>query len=163
MSDPVLSAEQREAIARAIHRGYVVAARADGQTVASNPSIVDWRDLPDTLRESNRAQADDIIEKLATIACTIVDADRVSTPFAFSDHEVEVLARAEHERWWRDRQRDGWRLGPVKDAEHKQHPDLVPWDDLTDAARELDRNAVRGIPAVLAAADLAIARTEETP
>jgi hypothetical protein len=42
----------------------------------------------------------------------------------------DVTPEQSHEAW-NDRMRaDGWRYGPVKDAEAKTHPCLVPWADL---------------------------------
>jgi hypothetical protein len=35
-----------------------------------------------------------------------------------------------HESWRRDKAKDGWKYGPVKDAEKKEHPCFVPYDQL---------------------------------
>ena len=37
---------------------------------------------------------------------------------------------ASHENWLRQKELDGWVYGEVKDAERKQHPCMVPFDDL---------------------------------
>lgn len=50
-------------------------------------------------------------------------------------------------RWMQERQAQGYVLGPERRG--MQHPDLVPWDKLSDVAQEKDRNAVREIPSVL--------------
>ena len=35
-----------------------------------------------------------------------------------------------HESWMKQKVADGWVYGPVKDAEAKTHPCMVPYDDL---------------------------------
>jgi voltage-gated potassium channel Kch len=132
-----------EDMARAGHRAYMAAAMARGETPAVNPSMVPWEELPEDLREANRAQAADVEEKLAAIGCTI---GATADDFAFTDAEVELLARREHDRWMAERRSRGWTFGPVRDDERKVHPKLVPWDELTTIDREKDRTAVRAIP-----------------
>lgn len=39
-------------------------------------------------------------------------------------------ASASHESWLEEKRRDGWTYGPVKDAEKKEHPCFVPYDEL---------------------------------
>lgn len=35
-----------------------------------------------------------------------------------------------HESWLREKERDGWKFGPVKDPEKKEHPCFVPYAQL---------------------------------
>ena len=35
-----------------------------------------------------------------------------------------------HESWLAEKERTGWKFGPVKDAEKKEHPCFVPYDQL---------------------------------
>ena len=37
---------------------------------------------------------------------------------------------ASHESWLEEKKRDGWKYGPVKDAEKKEHPCFVAYDEL---------------------------------
>jgi RyR domain len=76
------------------------------------------------------------------------DAD----PVELTGEQVEELARREHDRWQDERRQAAWRYGPVRDAHAKLSPYLVPWDELTEDVRNLDRDAVRLIPTVLARA-----------
>jgi RyR domain len=39
-------------------------------------------------------------------------------------------AQASHESWSAQKVADGWKYGPVKDPEKKEHPCLVPFADL---------------------------------
>jgi hypothetical protein len=155
----VLLAGQTETLARAIHANYVASRRLEGQSAETNPSMVDWQQLPDSLKESNRAQAADIFRKLALIDFDIVPmTDWDAEPLAFTADEIEVLAPGEHERWMKERLAAGWRPAAVKDEARKESPYLVSYGDLPENVKEIDRAAVRGIPGFLAEIGFAIVR-----
>lgn len=42
----------------------------------------------------------------------------------------DAPASSNHESWLREKERDGWKYGPVKNPETKQHPCFVPYDQL---------------------------------
>ena len=52
---------------------------------------------------------------------------------------TEMLARNTHENWSRQRMADGWRYGPRRDDSRKEHPSLVPYDQLSESEKEYDR------------------------
>jgi hypothetical protein len=52
---------------------------------------------------------------------------------------LELLARNTHEVWAQQRIADGWRYGPRRDDATKEHPDLVPYDELTEGEKQYDR------------------------
>lgn len=150
---------RKEEIARAVHADYLEQARARGRRIGAEPSLVPWNALPESLKRSNRRQADHIFAKLDAIGCALAPYDPTDPkPFEFEPSEVELLARMEHERWVEERREDGWRLGSAKDVERKVTPYLVPWEDLPEEVRQLDRNAVRNLPHLVAMADLSIVR-----
>ena len=151
-----------EQLAEAIHEEYVKSELAKGETVASKPSLVSWDELPETLRDSCRAQARDIPDKLERIACRVEVLDGPGAAFAFTDDEVDRLAEVEHERWWLDRVIDGWTWGEHKSTTARTHPDLVPWAALGARVQDVDRDAVRAIPRVLASAGLQVVRIADT-
>ncbi|MGD0247358.1 MAG: RyR domain-containing protein, partial [Streptosporangiaceae bacterium] len=74
----------------------------------------------------------------------------------FAPAELERLAEQEHERWMQERQAQGYVPGPDRAA--RQHPDLVPWADLSESSRNKDRNAVHEIPSILRQAGFLIIR-----
>lgn len=151
-----------ETLARAIHEDYVRHQDLEGATRETNPSVVDWEDLPETLRESNRDQARNIGTKLAAVGCDVEPlVERDSEPVAFSYEEVELMAEMEHDRWWSERVAAGWTFGHEKDIERKRSPYLVPWEDLTEEIREYDRNAVRGMPASMARVGFRVVRLRQ--
>ena len=53
---------------------------------------------------------------------------------------TEMMARNVHDVWARSRMNEGWIYGPVRNDELKQHPCLVPYEELTESEREYDRN-----------------------
>ena len=107
---PTDTGDFAEQLARAIHRGYVANARGRGETETANPSTVPWDRLPEDLRRANIAQAAAIGGKLRTIDAAVVPDGAGSTGFAFTDQEIELLARQEHDRWMRDRLAAGWTM-----------------------------------------------------
>ena len=50
----------------------------------------------------------------------------------------EVLARNTHEVWARQRIADGWRYGPARDDRRREHPSLVPYDQLPESEKKYD-------------------------
>jgi hypothetical protein len=145
-----LSSELIERLAQAVHANYRDRQQRVG--VAVSP----WSDLDEDTRDANRGQARGIPDKLRSIGCAIVPTPAVD--FAFTGPEIELLARAEHERWCTERTTAGWTHAAKRDNSAKLHPSLVAWDQLGPDDQDKDRDTVRDIPAVLAQAGLGIAR-----
>ena len=57
---------------------------------------------------------------------------------------TERLAEDVHDIWARQRIADGWTYGPRRDDRLKQHPNLVPYAQLTDPEKEYDRATALG-------------------
>lgn len=51
---------------------------------------------------------------------------------------LDAPASAQHDEWMRHKLAGGWTLGPVRDAERKTHPALVPYDDLPKETKAKD-------------------------
>ena len=47
-------------------------------------------------------------------------------------------AEQNHDNWMQYKIAQGWVYGPVKDAEKKEHPDLVPFKELPDIEQRKD-------------------------
>lgn len=152
----------REDLARAIHEAYVERRLLEGGVALDDSALKPWNRLTETLKEQNRYQAADIGNKVDLIGCEIRVLQSCKEPIRnFSEREVEFLAEREHERWVYQRLRDGWVYGDVKDAEKKQSPYLVPYEELSEEIKDRDREAVCNIPALLARAGLCVARKGE--
>ncbi|HUH70364.1 MAG TPA: NAD-binding protein [Mycobacterium sp.] len=147
-----------EAIAHAIHRRW----RAEQPSGKPAPA---WSELPESLKESNRAHARHTAVKLRSVGCDIAPLRDWDAPeFTFSDDEVEKLGIAEHDRWCAERIADGWTLDKTlkeADYEHKKTPYLVPLADLPDKIAEYDRIFVREIPTMLASVGLQVIRKQK--
>lgn len=48
----------------------------------------------------------------------------------FHFENPDAPPHASHESWLEQKRRDGWRYGPIKDPEKKEHPCMVPFNDL---------------------------------
>jgi RyR domain len=46
--------------------------------------------------------------------------------------------RSSHENWLKQKREEGWVHGPVKNAELKQHPCMVPFDNLPTSQKAKD-------------------------
>ncbi len=55
---------------------------------------------------------------------------------------TELLARNTHDRWAKLRFAEGWRQGPERSDQRKEHPGLVPYEQLSEAEKEYDRQTV---------------------
>ena len=53
---------------------------------------------------------------------------------------VEEMAKNVHEVWAQTRIEQGWTYGAERNDELKQHPCLVPYEDLSEEEKEYDRN-----------------------
>jgi hypothetical protein len=149
-----------EIIARAIHEDYVKNQKQAGETKYTNPSLVNWDDLPESLKESNRHQAAHIEVKMKAIGCGIQPLnDWDAAYFKFKQGEIELLAELEHQRWMEERKQNGWLYKPgFKNIGKKTSPHIVPYEDLSWELKESDRNMIRNLPSFLAKAGFQIYR-----
>jgi hypothetical protein len=46
------------------------------------------------------------------------------------DSGKELPPSASHESWLKEKAATGWKYGPIKDAERKEHPCFVPYEEL---------------------------------
>jgi len=64
---------------------------------------------------------------------------------------IEQLTENVHEIWAAKRMADGWTVGAKRNDDKKQHPCLVPYDDLPESEKAYDREIVdQTIKAMLA-------------
>lgn len=55
----------------------------------------------------------------------------------------ERLSRNVHEIWASQRMSEGWTLGRERSDARREHPCLIPYDDLPESEKEVDRVVVR--------------------
>jgi hypothetical protein len=144
-------------VARTIHDHYRDSIAAQGRNPDGEPAGQPWELLATSYRQANRHQADHVWAKLAVTDARAVPEEMVDS-FVLTPLEVERLAVIEHERWAADRHLDGWSYAPERDNQLKHHPQLIPYADLSEPMKDLDRFAVRGLPTLLARQGLGILR-----
>ena len=98
-----------EAIAKVCHE----ANRAYCQTIGDNSQAA-WEDAP----EWQRASAVKGVE--------------------FTRDNPSAPSSASHESWLAEKQATGWKYGPVRDPEKKEHPCFVPYSELPGEQRAKD-------------------------
>ncbi|MGA3398636.1 MAG: RyR domain-containing protein [Acetobacteraceae bacterium] len=138
-----------EEMAPKFHEGYRNTARAKGWYI--QPHIDQpFEKLDAALREDNIAAARRLPSVLALAGLGIepVNATQKSaapdskTLEAHLRHNLERLAEAEHDGWWDFRRRNGWTHGTPRDDANRIHPLMVPYEKLSEAAKDLDRDTV---------------------
>ncbi len=104
-----LSEAEHGAIARTVHEALRGWALAHGQS-----DIPHWDDAPNWMQNLTLESVRHAIEN--------VGAD----------------GRSQHEQWRVQKEHDGWRFGPLKDAAAKTHPLMIPYEALPDWERRKD-------------------------
>ncbi len=120
-----------------------------------------YEDLEAYQKDENVRTVRAIPEKLELVGCVMRPAQPGLRRVDFTDDEVELLARDEHERWLRDLG-PGWRHGDPTDKDLKVHVDYLPWPRLDPDEQEKDRNLVRQIPRIVELAGYVVVRTGES-
>jgi hypothetical protein len=150
-----------ELIAQAVHKDYLHRQKKKGETPETNPSMVKWEELPEELKESNRQQADHIGEKLKEMSCGIIPlTDWDEKLFEFTDAELEIMAKMEHDRYIFEREQKTWKKGP-KNIQKKKTPSLIPWEDMSPEMKGESREPARNLPFYLAEVGFKIIRLKE--
>jgi hypothetical protein len=80
----------------------------------------------------------------------------------FSVYEVEKMAEMEHDRWWDERVKRGWKPGP-RSPGNRTGPYLNPCDQLDERTKGYDRDFIRSYPKILEMVDLSIRRNNHEP
>lgn len=145
----VLLDGRSDELARVIHEHYRDSIAAQGRDPNAEPAGRSWENLDASYRNASRHQADHLGAKLAALDCRAVREELVES-FTFAPLEAERLAVIEHKRWAADRYLDGWTYAPERDNARKHHPQLIPYDTLSEPMKDLDRYAVRLTPTLLA-------------
>jgi hypothetical protein len=130
----------------------------EGGTPDKDPAMKPWRTLDTEYREASRSQAANIKRALQKNGFSIVSRTDWDEPLVeFSEPEVEKMAVMEHDRWWDERVKRGWKPGP-RSLENKTSPYLIPYEELDERTKGYDRDFVRLYPRILEMVDLSIRR-----
>ena len=126
-----------------------------------HPNSCPWEDLHEDIRDANRMVAGHFEIKLRAIDCRLgsIDEDKEAN---LNMDELEVISIMEHNRWWADRALNGWQLGPVRNDIQKVHPNMVPYDELSEADKQKDRDSVMEMTKILRSEGAIIVRNVQT-
>jgi hypothetical protein len=148
-----------ELLARELHQAYLDGLKKDGLVPEGSPSLTDWEDLPEEVKERNRMQADRIARILEQHGYRIVPlTDWIASDMVFRGDEILSMARMEHELWCQVMQEDGWQYAPERSVNNKTNPDLVPWDQLPPEEVEKNEKFIRDLPRVLSRSGFQVER-----
>jgi len=70
-----------------------------------------------------------------------IDTSEIKLPDKVNDL-IERLAENNHDIWALQRINEGWTYGPKRDDIKKEHPNLLPYNALTEPEKDYDRNSV---------------------
>jgi len=160
-------AEEMDKVARELHQRYLEQRKAEKKhDPAKNMQDRNWENLNETTRGWNRTPADHAAIKLRSLADhfriqrhslaedgTVILNTALSTKVRdIIEHvrkklseqrpEIEMLAEMEHDRWSAERISEGWQYAPDKNAELKQNPYLVNYQELGETIKQYDRESV---------------------
>lgn len=157
LRSPKLPAALREKIAQGLFEAYkkkrkeIARTEREKAELESDPSMYDWHELSNELKESTRSQADDIPRKLRAVNCFMLDQERgeplIRVP-EFTVTELDMLSEMEHERFNAERLQRQWKMG-ARASDKRTTPFIVPWRDLTQDWKDVDRVMVECVPRVL--------------
>ena len=104
----------------------------------------EWAKLDAFTRGSNISAADYHLVRLDMLKAMGLPASAEKLP----GETLELLAQLEHMRWCRYHYLNNWAFGQPENGKRKDprlrlHADLVPYENLTDAEREKDRENIR--------------------
>lgn len=144
-----------ERVARTVHD--LLRGSLDGESPYRAQS---YEELDDHIKEANRQQIRRAPLILAELGFRVEhkDCSGALPEVRLSEEEIERASVAEHEGWRRQKTANGYRFGPVRDDLARTHPSLVPWEELTDSVRNLDRQRVRLLPWIASMLKLKVQR-----
>ena len=146
--------ESLDQTARTIHENWlaetrkqIAAVRAAGDEAAAQKheakaTYRPWQELNEEQKGANRSQADHIAYKLRAVGLDPATTGRADWA-KLTEAQVETLARLEHARWAAYYWMTGWTYAAQRNDAKKQHPNLVPYDELDEPTKDYDRAAVR--------------------
>jgi len=152
--------EDIDELAHIIHEDYLKEQKLHKTHNPSKPSHREWEFLPEFFKNQNRSQADHLMVKVRTAGCSVKPKNAPETAFAIHEYDalIEKLAEMEHNRWNAHMLISGWKHGPERDDRRKIHPDIVPYEKLSEETKGYDRVPVKNIPKLLDVSGLKIVK-----
>jgi len=162
----------REALAEKLYATYKTSRLSMAENEEEKVSLdndasfkQEWSRLPNHLKESTRAQVDDIPRKIQLLGYSLHKSTKTNVSIKekdkdhtnqhqhqieeFNDQQLDMLSEIEHERWQSERVKNNWQAGD-RDPAAKKTPFLVPYKDLEQKWKDVDKAMVECIPSILA-------------
>lgn len=141
-----------ELISKSFHEKYLEEMK--NFKTLDNPAMQPWEKLSNSFKDNNRSQARDVPKKFYNLGYKIRYSsdkliDRNPKKLLLTSDEIEIMAQMEHQRYIGEKLKSGWVFGPERDNELKESPYLVPWEELSETIKNVDREAVRKIPEII--------------
>ncbi len=141
----------------AVHQAYL----EERSKHPTQSNLVPWKLLRVDFKHSTRQQAACAADILRRSGFDDIEANATANQIPlpeFTPEEIEHMAEMEHGRWNVERLDSGWRHAEKKDESRKLSPYLVPWQNVPEAIKDYDRQAVCTWPGILAQAGLQVIR-----
>ena len=121
-----------------------------------------WWKLHPSVRTVGRSGAVMFIDQLRRLGFSLERAEskskRSKRNVVLTDAELEWIAEDEHKQWCEQKMSLGWVYGPERDYVKLTHPFLCNWSELSALGKDFERDAVRGVLAVIATAGFKLVR-----
>ena len=97
-------------------------------------------DIARVCHEANRSLCDGLgdISQVSWDEAPDWQRDSAVNGVRFNLENPDAPASASHDSWLAEKEATGWKYGPVKDAEKKEHPCFVPYSELPAEQRAKD-------------------------
>jgi hypothetical protein len=97
-------------------------------------------DIAKVCHEVNRAYCESIgdLSQLEWDAAPDWQRESAKAGVLFHRENPDAKPSASHESWLKVKEQEGWKYGPVKDADNKEHPCFVPYNQLPTEQRAKD-------------------------
>lgn len=142
----------REKMAKMVHDFYREANRG-------TKNDIPWSQLSIYDQQQNRYQVDSITDTLQSLGFDVELTDQAESAFNHVEL-INELAKAEHERWMKDKISQGFKFGVERSVELMTHPNILKWDKLKPEDKQKDIDAVSKIPRLLSVTGLLIVRKQ---
>src|SRR5437867_2035958 len=112
------------------------------ENLKTHPLLVAYEQLSEEDKEANRVNVQTIPEKLAKVGYIMMPARGHEGGWSLISEEVETLAEFEHELWMRAKRLAGYVLGKPSSDEPRRNEYLVPWAEVPESVKRIDRDLV---------------------
>jgi len=146
----IVTQEDLDKIAKLIHESFCESQRLLGKTSKEIQYLLPWKDLPPHIKDSNRYQADHYLIKLRAIGINLQKSKTtVKDYYQFNEHDIDILAEMEHNRWCAERWIVGWKYSEIKNKDKKESPVLLPYHAIPDEEKNKDKEFIRYMTKIL--------------